>query len=338
MNSKNDLADKISEAENVLASNPSASEDKKQALSDAINAAKELLNNPSATEEDYTNGVTALDNAISVFNRTDSRRGSSGGRAAAYAVNVLPSEHGKVSVSSSRAYSGSSVTITAVPDAGYAVEDILINGKSVGRAEIYTVQSISEDLNIQVIFGEKSDLPFTDVLKTDWFGEYVKYVYDNGLFNGVSDALFAPNTEITRAMMVTVLHRADGTPEAAASSFEDVQADAYYAKAVAWAQKNNIVLGISNEQFAPDQNITREQIAAIIYRYARYKGQDVSAAEKTDITSYADYSEASDYAIGALAYMVGSGIMKGRTDSTLNPKDYATRAEISAVMQRFLSK
>ncbi len=337
-NSKNDLADKISEAENVLASNPSASEDKKQALSDAINAAKELLNNPSATEEDYTNGVTALDNAISVFNRTDSRRGSSGGRAAAYAVNVLPSEHGKVSVSSSRAYSGSSVTITAVPDAGYAVEDILINGKSVGRAEIYTVQSISEDLNIQVIFGEKSDLPFTDVLKTDWFGEYVKYVYDNGLFNGVSDALFAPNTEITRAMMVTVLHRADGTPEAAASSFEDVQADAYYAKAVAWAQKNNIVLGISNEQFAPDQNITREQIAAIIYRYARYKGQDVSAAEKTDITSYADYSEASDYAIGALAYMVGSGIMKGRTDSTLNPKDYATRAEISAVMQRFLSK
>ena len=98
------------------------------------------------------------------------------------------------------------------------------------------------------------------------------------------------------------------------------------------------MLGISDEQFAPDENITREQIAAIIYRYARYKGQDVSAAEKTDITSYSDYSEASDYALGALAYTVGSGIMKGRTDTTLNPKDYATRAEISAVMQRFLSK
>ncbi|MCI5604796.1 MAG: S-layer homology domain-containing protein, partial [Clostridia bacterium] len=179
--------------------------------------------------------------------------------------------------------------------------------------------------------------PFTDVKENDWFFESVKYVKQNGLMSGTTNTTFAPNEPLTRGMLVTVLYRAEGEPTVDKSNpFSDVDANAYYANAVIWAQQNDIVNGVTENAFAPDDNITREQIAAIMIRYAKYKGYDVSVGENTNILSYTDFDEISEYAISAMKYVVGSGLMKGKTETTINPKDNATRAEIAAILQRFI--
>ncbi|GEM_PF-4438069 len=182
-----------------------------------------------------------------------------------------------------------------------------------------------------------SSLPFEDVKSNDWFYGSVKYVYENGLMNGTTDTTFAPNDHLTRAMLVTILYRAAGEPEVNNSvPFEDVNADSYYTKAIIWAQQNGIVSGVSENEFAPDENITREQIATIMYRYAQYKGYDVSVGENTNILSYDDFDSVSEYAISAMQYAVGNGLIKGKSESTLNPQDNATRAEIATILQRFI--
>ncbi len=177
---------------------------------------------------------------------------------------------------------------------------------------------------------------FADVDTSAWYHLDVDYVIDNALMNGVAEDAFAPNSPLTRAMLVTVLYRAEGAPEIAdASQFADVAIDTYYEKAVVWAEKNGIVKGYSDTAFGPDDNILREQIAAIMHRYAQYKGYDVSVGENTNILSYTDVADVSEYAISAMQYAVGSGLMNGRTESTLNPKDNTTRAEIAAILHRF---
>ena len=140
-----------------------------------------------------------------------------------------------------------------------------------------------------------------------------------------------------RDRMVTVLYRNEGQPTVTGdTTFEDVDENAYYAKAVVWGQQNGIIKGYSETEFAPDQNITREQIAAIMHRYAKFKGYDVSVGENTNILSYDDFESISEYAIASMQYAVGSGLMKGKTTSTLNPLDNATRAEIAAILHRFI--
>ncbi len=177
---------------------------------------------------------------------------------------------------------------------------------------------------------------FADVDTSAWYHLDVDYVVDNGLMNGVAEGEFAPNSTLTRAMLVTVLYRAAGSPEIAdASQFGDVALGGYYEKAVVWAEQNGIVKGYSDTAFGPDDNILREQIAAIMHRYAQYKGYDVSVGENTNILSYTDAAETSEYAISAMQYAVGSGLMKGRTETTLNPKANTTRAEIAAILHRF---
>lgn len=154
---------------------------------------------------------------------------------------------------------------------------------------------------------------------------------------GTTNTTFAPNEPLTRGMLVAILYRADGEPAVNKSiPFGDVKADMYYANAVVWAQQNGIVNGVSETEFAPDDNITREQIAAIMHRYAQYKGYDVSVGESTNILSYTDAENISEYAISAMQYAVGSGLMKGKTESTINPLDNATRSEIAAILQRFI--
>lgn len=180
--------------------------------------------------------------------------------------------------------------------------------------------------------------PFTDVSKDDWFYEYVKYVFDNGLMNGIDATTFDPNGGITRAMMVTVLYRAETEPDVDISDlFDDVESGSYYEKAVAWGKENGIVKGYSETEFAPDEIIIREQVAAIMYRYANYKGVDTSVGENTNILSYEDFDEISEYAIPAIQYAAGSGFMKGNTESTWNPQVTATRAQIAAIITRILT-
>ena len=176
---------------------------------------------------------------------------------------------------------------------------------------------------------------FKDVKETDWFYEYVMYVAENGLMNGVSEDEFAPNNTLTRAMLVTVLYRNAGQPATDKSiPFSDVDMSAYYADAVLWAKQNGIVNGITEIEFAPNSNITREQIATIIYRYAQYKGMETVTMEEN--LHFADADEISEYAVSAMNWAVGTGLLKGKTTTTLNPKDNATRAEIAAILQRFI--
>ena len=172
---------------------------------------------------------------------------------------------------------------------------------------------------------------FSDVNATDWYYDYVNYVCENKMMNGVSATEFAPNVNLTRAMFVTVLYRMEGEPATEAAAFTDVATGSWYEKAVAWASANGIVNGVSATEFGPDANITREQMAAIIYRYAKYKEVDVSVGENTNILSYEDFGDISEYAIEALQFVCGSGIINGTSATTLAPKENATRAQAAKI-------
>ena len=180
--------------------------------------------------------------------------------------------------------------------------------------------------------------PFADVKDGIWYYDTVKYVTENGIMNGVEEGKFAPDNTLTRAMLVTILYRVEGSPEVSADSkFSDVKSTDWYGAPVIWAAENGIVNGVTETEFAPNNNITREQIATIIYRYAKnFKNYDVSVGENTNILSYEDFDKISPYAIEPLQYTAGSGIMKGKTESTLNPLDNATRAEAATVVMRFI--
>ncbi len=178
-------------------------------------------------------------------------------------------------------------------------------------------------------------MPFTDVNTNDWFCDNVKYVYENGLMSGVSDTEFGPNANITRGMFVTVLYRMDGSPEGGTISYADVPADSYYHDAVAWASANGIVSGYSDTEFGPEDDILREQMAAMLYRYAAYKGIDTSVGEDTNILSYTDAGDISEYAVPAIQWACGTGLMSGNGDGTLTPLGNAIRAEAAAMFGRF---
>lgn len=184
----------------------------------------------------------------------------------------------------------------------------------------------------------KAELPFKDVKADMWFCEYVTAAYESGLMKGVSETEFAPEDNLTRAALVTLLYRMENEPQAELSGLSDVESGAWYEKAVGWAYKNGIVNGIKNGDgeysFAPNAEVTREQAAAILYRYARYKGLDVSAAENTDISSFDDSESISEYAASAFRYAVGVKLISGKTEKTLNPGDKTTRAEAAALLSR----
>lgn len=275
--------------------------------------------------------------------------GGGGGGSVRYSITAADTENGKVTLSQKTASYGMSVTVTAIPDEGYEVADMLINGESVGANDIYIIKSITGNTEVKVVFEKKADedkpddtkpennkLPFKDVHESDWFYDYVKSAYEGKLMNGITETYFEPETKLTRAMFVTILHRIDGEKTEGECEFNDVPKDAYYRNAVAWASANGIVNGMSETEFAPEENITREQMAAILYRYAQYKETDTSIGDDTNILSYDDYTDISEYAIPAMQYTSGSGLITGKTQSTLNPKDNTTRAEAAAVFVRFM--
>jgi len=176
---------------------------------------------------------------------------------------------------------------------------------------------------------------YTDVKEADWFYENVKYAVENKLMNGVSETEFAPNSTLTRAMLVTILYRHAGEPATNRSiPFADVDMGAYYANAVSWAKQNGIVSGVTETEFAPDSNITREQIATILFRYAQLNGMETITLDEN--LHFADSDDVSEFAVSAMNWAVGKGLIKGKTATTLNPKDNATRAEIAAILQRFI--
>ena len=179
-----------------------------------------------------------------------------------------------------------------------------------------------------------SGLPFGDVKTADWFYNDVKYVYEKGMMAGTAADVFAPNATTTRAMIVTILYRLEGSPAVTGTSaFVDVPAGQWYTDAVNWAAANQIVKGTSATTFAPNASITREQMAAILYRYAQYKGYDVT--KKADLSGYSDNSQVSAYAKDALAWANAAKLINGVTNTTLAPQGNATRAQVSAILHRF---
>lgn len=207
-----------------------------------------------------------------------------------------------------------------------------LNAKVTSNITLYA-KWIEED----ALDGKVWKNPFTDVKSDDWFYGNVEYAHKNGLFSGTTETTFAPNEDLTRAMLVTVLYRAEDKPEVEEKSkFTDVADDSYYSDAVAWAEVNGIVMGISESEFAPDRKITREQIAAIMYRYALYKGVEAVTLEEN--LTFTDAKDISEYAVSSMNWIIGQEIIRGYEDGTVRPKNNATRAEATAVLQRFLGK
>ena len=266
-----------------------------------------------------------------------------------YKITVVQSENGKISPDTVTVNKNESKTFTITADEGYEIEDVIVNGESVGKVSEYTFEKVNAKAEITAKFKkidavpnpsdkpEPTDWnnPFVDVSNNDWFYNSVKYAYENGLMYGVSDTEFAPDGDVTRAMFVTVLYRTEGEPYAENSSFVDVASDSYYANAVAWAEENKIVSGVSDTEFAPDMSITREQMAAIVYRYAEYKNCDITVNETAN---YVDSDSISDYARNAVDWLSEQEIMSGNTDGTFAPQANSTRAQTAAVFMRINEK
>ena len=179
--------------------------------------------------------------------------------------------------------------------------------------------------------------PFTDVSEKDWFYGDVMFVYENGLMLGTSKTLFSPHGTATCGMMATILWRMEGSPAPKGkNSFTDVEAGKWYADAITWTAENGIFAGYGKDKFGPDDPITREQLAAIFYRYADYKGYDL--AVKGNLDKFKDADKITDYAKTAMQWAVGSGLVNGKSGNLLDPQGTATRAEIAAMLHRFIEK
>jgi len=204
------------------------------------------------------------------------------------------------------------------------------------------LDEIMEDAKeeMDVLSGKEVTAPvpvaYLDVAASEWFYADVQYMVQEGLMKGITDTAFSPNTFMTRSMLVTVLHRMAGSPAAADSaSFADVMAGSWYADAVSWANGAGIVTGYASGLFGTNDNVTREQIAVFLYRYAQSRGYDVDGA--ANLTAYSDHAAISSYALRALQWANAEGIIGGRTADTLAPGGTASRAEVCAMIHRFLN-
>lgn len=260
---------------------------------------------------------------------------------------VIPSALANtVKADKTKAAAGDTVTLTVSGEGTLTVTDA--NGKTVALTDFgsgkYTFKMPSAKVSVgfkttadQPCDGGKDcpSAPFTDVDTAKWYHLSVDYVLTHKMMNGVSSRAFAPNANLTRGMLVQILYNLEGKPKGTAAHFSDVQADAWYAEAVGWAASNKVVTGYADGTFRPNAAVTREQAAAILYRYAQSKGIDVSVGENTNILSYVDVQQASEYAIPALQWAVGAGVLNGKNGGRLAPTGTATRAEIAAIMQRW---
>ena len=213
------------------------------------------------------------------------------------------------------------------------VKEVKVNGKSVGAVKTYTIDKLTVSTRIEVEFTD-GKLPFTDVHETDWFYNDVLFVYEEGLFAGTSDTTFSPNAAMTRAMLVTVLYRLEGEPAVSGrSGFSDVTFNSYYEDAVTWAADNGIVNGTSITTFSPNANVTREQMAAILYRYAQYKKYNTAAS--SSLNGFTDQASVSGYATASLEWAVAEKLVNGSAGK-LMPTGNATRAQVAAILHRFV--
>ena len=260
-----------------------------------------------------------------------------------YRVDLPTPENGTITANPAAAKAGTEVTLTVTPEEGYEVGDVTVTDRFGDAVEVtanpdgtYTFTMPNGQVTVEVTFVESQPepLPFTDVAESDWFYDAVRYAYENGLMGGIGDNLFAPNSPTTRAQLVTILYRLEGEPAVTGQSpFTDVEADTWYTDAVIWAAEEGVVNGVSATQFAPGNNITREQLATILFRYAQAKGYDVSS--RADLSGFPDAGDILPYAQEAMAWAVAEGLLQGFEDDTLRPQGTATRAQIATILMRF---
>ena len=264
-------------------------------------------------------------------------------------IEVTEPAHGDVEISPSKPEAGETVTITPTPDDGYEVEDVIVtdeDGECVPVREnpddSWSYEQPKSDVTIEVIFGEVAPEPtvdvseiFLDVDPDAWYKDAVQFAYDNGLMTGTSATEFAPDVTTTRAMIVSILARLEGVTAADDAGFSDVD-DEWFATAVNWAASVGVVNGFEDNTFRPNDAITREQLAAILCNYAAWKGEDVSA--RPDLSAYSDAAAISSWATDVMRWAVAENLISGVTNDTLQPQGAATRAQVAAVLQRFLSK
>lgn len=267
-----------------------------------------------------------------------------------YRINLPRTEGGTVRAGASRAEEGERVTLTVSADGGWELESLEVFDRKDRSVELrersegtYTFRMPASDVEVEAGFVRTEaeeppapdvpgNLPFADVRESDWYRSAVAYVYEQGLMNGITADRFGPDEPTTRGMIVTIFHRLEGSPEAPAPAFPDVRADFYYAQPIAWAEANGIVTGYEDGTFGPEDNITREQLAAILYRFARYKGWDTGAGVSLD--RFPDAARISPYAVQPIAWAVDEGLISGMANGTMSPGGTATRAEAATILMR----
>lgn len=270
---------------------------------------------------------------------------SSGGEPAkpSFPVKISNSGDGVAKVDKSYASAGDKVTITVTPSRNATVQHITVTDEDGERLKLtenrdgtYSFTMPSGAANVYVRFSG-SGLPFADVPSGSWYYDDVAYVYDTGLMTGLTVTAFGPNLSTTRGMIVTILWRMENEPAAKhGCPFADVRRGSYYEQAIAWASENGIVTGFDSSTFAPDRAITREQLAAILFRFAAYRGMD-AVTLRENLSSFQDQAAISAYAVSALNWAVSEGLMQGTGDK-LEPTGSATRAQVAAMLRRFMQR
>lgn len=266
-----------------------------------------------------------------------------GGSVTRYPVQAAPgTSGGSVQFGTTHAAPGETVSFTTTPNPGYILNSLAVTdstGRGVavsglgGSKWSFVMPASAVTISVAFAPAQPAFLPFRDVAQGEWFRDAVAYVYGAKLMNGTSPDLFSPWETTTRGMIVTILYRYEGSPAAGMTSFPDVPPGEYYAAPVSWAAAGGVVKGYETGLFEPQNPITREQMAAILYRYAQQKGLDVSG--RADLSVYADAGQVSPYAMDAMAWAVHTQLITGVDSRTLQPGGSAVRAQVATILMRF---
>ncbi len=291
--------------------------------------------------------MVVTDNGTGTFTYKFTNAGTSGGGtggggtgSTGYTVTVNSTENGTVTASPSSANKGDKVTLTVAPAEGYELGTLTAKdakGNTVALTKVsdteYTFVMPDSNVTVSATFVEKNATPFTDVKTADWWYEAVKYVYENKLMAGTSTTTFEPTAKLNRAQAVQILYNLEGQPAVTGTAdFTDVSGH-WALNAITWGAENNVVAGVGNGKFDPNADVTREQFAQMMYNYAKFKGYDLSAAG--DLNSFSDVSKVSDWAVAALTWANGEGLINGNEDGTLAPNGTAIRGQAASIMAKF---
>lgn len=297
----------------------------------------------------WKNGTT--DDVIINWSITGKKSSTSGGGSSSsiktYKTTITQTKGGTITADETEVEKGEKQVFTIVADTGYKIVDVKVDGESVGAVSTYTIENVTKKHTITATFeklteeeqGENQETlwvnTFDDVNTNDWYYEAVRFVNESGIFKGINDNTFGADISMNRAMVATVLYRFAGEKKTVNNEmkFNDISGEQYYIDAVVWATENGIVNGVTESEFAPQDNVTREQLVAMLYRYVKTIGS--ISEESVNLSAYDDNTMISDYAREAFDWAVKNGLITGRTPSTLAPKSFVTRAEVATIMMRF---